>query len=52
MANVIAPTAGTAMTSTVWSQEMVDAFKPEYVAPVVGYLTSKGMNRVYDKRGF
>ncbi|KAG6887915.1 hypothetical protein C0995_011623 [Termitomyces sp. Mi166 len=38
--NVIAPSAGTAMTSTVWPQEMVDAFKPDYIAPVVGYLSS------------
>ncbi|KAJ3544082.1 hypothetical protein NMY22_g2919 [Coprinellus aureogranulatus] len=41
IANVIAPSAGTAMTSTIWPQEMVDAFKPDYVAPVVGYLSSK-----------
>ncbi|TFK27206.1 peroxisomal hydratase-dehydrogenase-epimerase [Coprinopsis marcescibilis] len=41
IANVLAPSAGTAMTSTVWPQEMVDAFKPDFVAPVVGYLTSK-----------
>jgi multifunctional beta-oxidation protein len=27
IANVIAPSAGTAMTSTIWSKEMVDAFK-------------------------
>jgi len=27
IANVIAPQAGTAMTSTIWSQEMIDAFK-------------------------
>jgi len=40
IANVIVPSAGTAMTSTVWSQEMVDAFKADYVAPVIGYLTS------------
>ncbi|KAG5726552.1 hypothetical protein E4T56_gene4688, partial [Termitomyces sp. T112] len=38
--NIIAPSAGTAMTSTVWPQEMVDAFKPDYIAPVVGYLSS------------
>jgi hypothetical protein len=24
-------------------QEMVDMFKPDYVAPVVGYLASEGM---------
>lgn len=40
IANVIAPSAGTAMTSTIWPQEMVDAFKPDFIAPVVGYLTS------------
>jgi multifunctional beta-oxidation protein len=40
IANVIAPSAGTAMTSTIWTQEMVDAFKPDFIAPVVGYLTS------------
>ncbi|KAF9468144.1 multifunctional beta-oxidation protein, partial [Collybia nuda] len=40
LANVIAPSAGTAMTSTVWPQEMVNAFKPDYIAPLVGYLSS------------
>lgn len=40
LANSIAPSAGTAMTMTIWPQEMVDAFKPDYVAPVVGYLIS------------
>jgi len=41
IANTLAPSAGTAMTMTVWPQEMVDAFKPDFVAPVVGYLSSK-----------
>ncbi|KAG0705683.1 hypothetical protein DFH29DRAFT_1029857 [Suillus ampliporus] len=41
LSNVIAPSAGTAMTMTVWPQEMVDAYKPDYVAPVIGYLTSE-----------
>ena len=27
IANTIAPSAGTAMTATIWPQEMVDAFK-------------------------
>jgi multifunctional beta-oxidation protein len=40
-ANVLAPSAGTAMTQTIWPQEMVDMFRPEFVAPVVGYLTSQ-----------
>ncbi|KIJ67079.1 hypothetical protein HYDPIDRAFT_174325 [Hydnomerulius pinastri MD-312] len=41
LCNVIAPSAGTAMTMTIWPQEMVDAYKPDYIAPVVGYLTSE-----------
>lgn len=41
LSNVIAPSAGTAMTMTIWPQEMVDAYKPDYIAPVVGYLTSE-----------
>ncbi|WFD32698.1 hypothetical protein MSPP1_003748 [Malassezia sp. CBS 17886] len=41
LANTIAPNAGTAMTATVWPQEMVDAFKPEFIAPLVVYLGSK-----------
>ncbi|KAF8127028.1 hypothetical protein EV363DRAFT_1401459 [Boletus edulis] len=41
LCNVIVPSAGTAMTMTVWPKEMVDAYKPDYIAPVVGYLTSQ-----------
>lgn len=47
LANVIAPSAGTAMTSTIWPQEMVDAFKPDFIAPIVGYLSSKGSSPLY-----
>ncbi|KAI9173248.1 hypothetical protein H9P43_007379 [Blastocladiella emersonii ATCC 22665] len=36
--NTIAPNAGTAMTATVMPPDMVEALKPEYVAPLVGYL--------------
>ncbi|KAI9317928.1 hypothetical protein BX666DRAFT_2026336 [Dichotomocladium elegans] len=36
--NVIAPNAGTRMTATIMPPEMVEAFKPEYVAPLIGYL--------------
>ncbi|WFD00928.1 hypothetical protein MYAM1_003684 [Malassezia yamatoensis] len=46
LANTIAPNAGTAMTSTIWPQEMVDAFKPEYVAPIVAYLGSEDNTEV------
>jgi multifunctional beta-oxidation protein len=38
LCNVIAPNAGTRMTATVMPPEMVEAFKPEYVAPIVAYL--------------
>jgi multifunctional beta-oxidation protein len=38
LVNVIAPNAGTAMTATILPQEVVDMLKPEYVAPLVGYL--------------
>lgn len=36
--NVVAPGAGTAMTATVMKKEWVDAWKPEYVAPIVAFL--------------
>ncbi|KAI9477831.1 MAG: hypothetical protein EXX96DRAFT_650255 [Benjaminiella poitrasii] len=36
--NVIAPNAGTRMTATIMPPEMVEAFKPEYVAPLIAYL--------------
>lgn len=46
IANTIAPNAGTAMTSTIWPQEMVDAFKPDYVAPAVGFLASEANTEI------
>lgn len=36
--NTIAPNAGTRMTATVMPPEMVEALKPDYVAPLVAYL--------------
>uniref|UniRef100_F6ZEV4 Peroxisomal multifunctional enzyme type 2 n=1 Tax=Ornithorhynchus anatinus TaxID=9258 RepID=F6ZEV4_ORNAN len=36
--NSIAPTAGSRLTQTVMTQDMVDALKPEYVAPLVLWL--------------
>lgn len=42
--NSIAPLAGTRMTETVMPKEIVDALKPEYVAPVVAYLASDKCN--------
>ncbi|KAB5535336.1 hypothetical protein GE09DRAFT_1143456 [Coniochaeta sp. 2T2.1] len=38
--NTIAPNAGTAMTRTILPEELVQAFKPEYIAPVVLALSS------------
>ncbi|EGG03039.1 uncharacterized protein MELLADRAFT_90521 [Melampsora larici-populina 98AG31] len=29
------------MTATMWPEERVQAFKPDFVAPLVGYLTSE-----------
>ncbi|KAE9363096.1 multifunctional beta-oxidation protein-like protein [Stipitochalara longipes BDJ] len=38
--NTIAPNAGTAMTRTILPEEMVQAFKPDYIAPLVVALCS------------
>ena len=38
--NTIAPNAGTNMTRTIMPEEMVQAFKPDYVAPLVVALCS------------
>ncbi|KAF2091913.1 short chain dehydrogenase [Saccharata proteae CBS 121410] len=38
--NTIAPNAGTNMTRTIMPEEMVQAFKPDYVAPLVALLCS------------
>src|SRR6185295_11299327 len=37
--NVIAPIAGSRMTETVLPKELIDALKPEYVSPLVVWLT-------------
>jgi len=36
--NTIAPMAGSRMTATILPQDILDALKPEYVAPLVLYL--------------
>nr|POF00987.1 peroxisomal hydratase-dehydrogenase-epimerase [Quercus suber] len=38
--NTIAPNAGTAMTRTIMPEELVQAFKPDYLAPLVILLSS------------
>lgn len=40
LVNALLPGAGTAMTATVMPKEIVEASKPEYVAPIVGFLCS------------
>lgn len=40
-ANAIAPVAATRMTQDIMPQEVLDKLKPEYVAPVVGYLCTE-----------
>ncbi|CAD6586281.1 MAG: hypothetical protein TREMPRED_004380 [Tremellales sp. Tagirdzhanova-0007] len=39
--NCMAPRAGTAMTKTVWPQELVEALSPDFIGPVCGYLASE-----------
>ncbi|KAF8557433.1 NAD(P)-binding protein [Imleria badia] len=41
LCNIIVPSSGTSMTMTISLKEMVDAYKPDYIAPIVGYLTSQ-----------
>lgn len=39
--NVVAPSAGTNMTRTIWPEAEVQALRPEYVAPLVATLCSE-----------
>lgn len=43
LVNTIAPNAGTQMTRSIMPEEMVQAFKPDYVAPLVLLLVSDKM---------
>lgn len=38
--NAMCPSAGTAMTATIWTQELLDTFKADYVAPITAYMAS------------
>ncbi|KAK3765704.1 hypothetical protein RRG08_026179 [Elysia crispata] len=39
LVNTIAPIAGSRLTETVMTKDMVDALKPEFVSPIVVYLS-------------
>lgn len=42
-ANVIAPIAGSRMTASIMPPDLVEALKPEYVAPVVAFLAHESV---------
>jgi len=51
LVNTIAPMAGSRMTETVFPPDLVQALKPEYVAPLVAYLchdTSKTNGQLFE----
>lgn len=41
LSNALIPTAGSRMTQTVMTDEMIDVLKAEYVTPMVVFLASK-----------
>jgi len=52
--NIVAPGAGSAMTKTILPQNIVDAWKPEYVSPIVAILchdTCPSTGSVYEAGG-
>ena len=44
LVNTIAPVAGSRLTATVLPSHMLEALRPEYVAPLVGFLCSSECN--------
>lgn len=51
LVNTIAPNAGTQMTATILPKEMVELLKPEYVAPLVGFLahsSNKSTGQIFE----
>lgn len=52
--NVVAPGAGSKMTATVMPADMVEAWKPEYVAPTIAYLCHESVpvsGKVFESGG-
>ena len=41
LVNTVAPIAGSRLTETVLPKELIDALKPEYVSPLVAWLSSE-----------
>lgn len=39
--NILAPGAASRLTQTVWTSDMMDAMKPDWVVPLVGVLVSR-----------
>lgn len=39
--NVLAPGAASRLTQTVWTQDMMEAMKPDWVVPLVGVLVDQ-----------
>lgn len=58
--NVVAPIAASRLTETVFPEDLLQALKPEYVAPLVGYLAHESCeesgtvfevrNRIFSRR--
>jgi 3-hydroxyacyl-CoA dehydrogenase/3a,7a,12a-trihydroxy-5b-cholest-24-enoyl-CoA hydratase len=54
LSNVIAPVAGTRMTETVFSKDVVEKLKTEYITPLVAYLcheTNKENGAIFELGG-
>jgi hypothetical protein len=52
--NIVAPGAGSQMTATILPEDVVKAWKPEYVAPTVAYLcheSSKTSGAIFESGG-
>lgn len=52
--NMVAPTAGSAMTKNIMPEELFEKLKPECVAPLVAYLCHedvKSSGRIYESYG-
>lgn len=48
LVNVIAPTAASRMTETIWPEQLMNSIKPEQVSPFVLWLCSEGLSSTGD----